>query len=117
MRAESLRNGCLIDEIGAHEAAGYGPLERQGFENCEPALLQLGIIIAVTHVETDDAIAAIDQTFRRVKADEAGIARDQNFHPRSLLLSPVPHTSSTSRGTLPARPKPSILAAPKLTNS
>ena len=46
----------------------------------EACLFQRHVVIGAHIVEPDDLIAAIEQPGRRVKADEAGGAGDQNAH-------------------------------------
>ena len=76
MRREAGLDGGTIGEVGADEGIGVAsPLGELG----EAGLLEPGVVVVVDVVEADHLVTPRKQCPRDVKADEAGIARDQDF--------------------------------------
>ena len=74
-----------VGEIGLDEAEALMARELH-----KPRLLQRHVVIRIEIVEPDHLVAAPDETLRRVIADEAGGAGNQNSHvPRYFCLAPT----------------------------
>ena len=87
-RGEQLRHARAVGEIELDEAEA-----RRGFSSDrEPRLLEPDVVVVVEVVEADHLVAALEQDLRRVVADEAGGAGDEDFHVRAARpLRPPEH--------------------------
>ena len=80
VRPENLGQRFGRGDIGAHETEA-GP----GLQALDPRLFERRIVIVVEIIDTDDLVAACEQTFGHVVTDETGGAGNQKFQSRRIL--------------------------------
>ena len=82
LRGEDRLDHLLLGEVGLDEMESVAALEPR-----EARLFERDIVIGAHIVEPDDLVAAVEQPGRRVEADEAGGAGNQNAHVTVLYPS------------------------------
>ena len=81
---EQLVNSRLICQVDSPHVERVIPRE-----DVRPRLFEADVVIIIEIIEPDDRIAAIEQTLRRVKADETGSPGDEDLHRPTERLQPA----------------------------
>jgi hypothetical protein len=84
---EHVGEGHHVEELGQEAAVVDVALHHEhavGAQQRAPGLLQRGVVVGVEVVEAQDAVAALAQRQRAVRAHEAGGARDEHGQPGAL---------------------------------